>query len=60
MIRIGFLQSDPAPAESESQLRRAVAGGPRGGKACPRCGSTALVVAEGCLQCRDCGYSKCG
>lgn len=26
---------------------------------CPQCGSTALVKAEGCLKCTDCGYSKC-
>ena len=27
--------------------------------ACPRCGAAALILQEGCLCCRDCGYSKC-
>jgi ribonucleoside-diphosphate reductase alpha chain len=29
------------------------------GLACPECGSV-LVYAEGCLNCRACGYTKCG
>ena len=29
------------------------------GLACPECGSV-LVFAEGCLVCRNCGYTKCG
>ncbi len=27
---------------------------------CPQCGASALVRAEGCNTCLDCGYSKCG
>lgn len=30
------------------------------GEACSKCGSHALVYQEGCLVCKDCGYSKCG
>ncbi len=30
---------------------------PRG---CPKCGAAALIRAEGCDKCLDCGYSKCG
>jgi ribonucleoside-diphosphate reductase alpha chain len=30
------------------------------GEACGKCGSDALVYQEGCLVCKDCGYSKCG
>ena len=26
---------------------------------CPACGSLAVVRREGCLDCRDCGHSKC-
>ncbi|MDR2424782.1 MAG: adenosylcobalamin-dependent ribonucleoside-diphosphate reductase [Prevotellaceae bacterium] len=29
------------------------------GEKCPQCGSSALIFAEGCLKCNDCGYSKC-
>ena len=27
---------------------------------CPQCGAAALVKVEGCNNCLDCGYSKCG
>jgi ribonucleoside-diphosphate reductase alpha chain len=28
--------------------------------ACPQCGAARLVKVEGCNNCLDCGYSKCG
>jgi ribonucleoside-diphosphate reductase alpha chain len=28
--------------------------------ACPQCGASALIKVEGCNNCLDCGYSKCG
>ena len=27
---------------------------------CPHCGQKALVYQEGCLTCKNCGYSRCG
>jgi len=27
---------------------------------CPQCGRPALMLREGCLVCRECGYSTCG
>jgi ribonucleoside-diphosphate reductase alpha chain len=33
---------------------------PRALPACPQCGALALVKVEGCNNCLDCGYSKCG
>jgi ribonucleoside-diphosphate reductase alpha chain len=27
---------------------------------CPQCGAVALMKAEGCSNCLECGYSKCG
>lgn len=29
-------------------------------KNCPSCGEEGLIYQEGCLTCRECGYSKCG
>lgn len=28
-------------------------------RSCPKCGTAALIRAEGCDKCLDCGYSKC-
>ncbi|OIP84616.1 MAG: ribonucleoside-diphosphate reductase, adenosylcobalamin-dependent [Porphyromonadaceae bacterium CG2_30_38_12] len=30
------------------------------GQECPSCGEKTLVYQEGCLTCKNCGYSKCG
>ena len=30
------------------------------GKKCPKCQSDDLIYQEGCLVCKNCGYSKCG
>jgi ribonucleoside-diphosphate reductase alpha chain len=35
-----------------------VAAAPR--PACPQCGSASLIKVEGCNNCLECGYSKCG
>jgi ribonucleoside-diphosphate reductase alpha chain len=58
MITTGFLQR--APAEDERRRMAVNSDGQRGADACPRCGAAALIMEEGCLRCRDCGYSKCG
>jgi ribonucleoside-diphosphate reductase alpha chain len=58
MLSTGFLQR---PATAEAALRLAVNEEKDGRPgACPRCGAAALVMQEGCLRCRECGYSKCG
>ena len=57
MLSTGFLQR---VGGEESERLLAVNDGPSGlPGACPRCGAAALVLQEGCLRCRDCGYSKC-
>lgn len=43
----------PDPAPGAEAPRRAL-------PACPQCGACALVKVEGCNNCLDCGYSKCG
>ena len=30
------------------------------GQSCPQCGGASLIRVEGCNNCLDCGYSKCG
>jgi ribonucleoside-diphosphate reductase, adenosylcobalamin-dependent len=46
----------------ERALKRYVPDGTKDdtGKVCSKCGSNELVYQEGCLVCRNCGYSKCG
>jgi len=57
MLSTGFLQRP-----DETQARRLLAvneGGGGGLGTCPRCGAAGLVLQEGCLRCRNCGFSKC-
>jgi ribonucleoside-diphosphate reductase alpha chain len=58
MITTGFLQR--SVGEDERRRIAVNAEEARGAGACPRCGAAALIMEEGCLRCRDCGYSKCG
>ena len=51
------------PAEPSLPLPDPIAGGEerrRALPACPQCGAFALIKVEGCNNCLDCGYSKCG
>ncbi len=60
MASTGFLKTAPsADEEPQAEPRKRAAIGQGTAKACPRCGSLGLVYLEGCMQCRDCGYSKC-
>lgn len=52
---LGGLLAQPAPANACAANSA--------GKAmpqCPQCGASALIKVEGCNNCLDCGYSKCG
>ncbi len=67
MVETGFLEREGMGLKQDPQLRVSVAGqghGPTGGKAggavCPSCGSGDVQMAEGCLSCLACGFSKCG
>ena len=46
----------------ERSLKKYIPDGTRdeSGKKCPKCGGDDLIYQEGCLVCRNCGYSKCG
>ena len=52
---LGGLLPQPVPANA---FAGASAG--KGLLQCPQCGSSSLVKVEGCNNCLECGYSKCG
>jgi len=61
MIDIGFIQRDDAQT---GFLQKATGTRPMPAAGseklfCPRCGRPAMVYQEGCLICRECGYSSC-
>jgi len=61
LVEIGFMAGEVAPLP-DVQRQVAIPGegaAPRLGQ-CPKCGVAALVRQEGCAQCTNCGYSKCG
>ncbi len=59
MVNIGFLESEGMGLKSDPQAQVINMDAPRG-KACPSCGQFDMVMIEGCMTCRSCGYSKCG
>jgi ribonucleoside-diphosphate reductase alpha chain len=58
MIAIGFLEGEGMGLKSDPQAQ-VVNLGHRPGPACPSCGQYDMRMAEGCLTCNSCGYSKC-
>ena len=50
---LGGLAPQEAPAKAFATVGRPM-------PQCPQCGASALVKVEGCNNCLDCGYSKCG
>jgi ribonucleoside-diphosphate reductase alpha chain len=44
----------------ERALKKYIQDGTTSEQACPTCGQKALVYQEGCLTCKNCGYSRCG
>jgi len=64
MVAIGMLPA-AEDASAFSPGRRQPLPAPDGSVAarlaqCPKCGEASLIRAEGCDQCGNCGYSKCG
>ncbi len=65
MINIGFMAApgEDDPAADKKVVNLTGAGNPglgRGLGQCPKCGQATLVRQEGCDNCTNCGYSKCG
>ncbi|HKY94125.1 MAG TPA: ribonucleoside-diphosphate reductase, adenosylcobalamin-dependent, partial [Kiloniellales bacterium] len=58
MVEIGFLAA-PAGIARDSLAARQVVGLESPPAQCPKCGQAALVHAEGCELCTNCGYSTC-
>ncbi len=52
-VREASTGQEATPGEAPLPSQRRLAG-------CPRCGQAALVRAEGCDNCLECGYSRCG
>jgi ribonucleoside-diphosphate reductase alpha chain len=59
MIAIGFISGEGMGLKSDPQAE-VVNLGHKPGPACPSCGQYDMRMAEGCLTCNSCGYSKCG
>ncbi|NKX44145.1 adenosylcobalamin-dependent ribonucleoside-diphosphate reductase [Roseicyclus persicicus] len=58
MISIGFIAGEGMGLKSDPQAE-VVNLGHKPGPACPNCGQYDMRMAEGCLTCNSCGYSKC-
>jgi ribonucleoside-diphosphate reductase alpha chain len=61
LVEIGFIagEADEAPLPQRQVAIPGEGAAPRLAQ-CPKCGVAALVRQEGCAQCTNCGYSKCG
>lgn len=60
--RLGILTlDDDTPLEEEDEPLEEIEGVKAEGyfSTCAECGSTNTIFAEGCVTCRDCGYSPC-
>ena len=60
LISIGFIEGEGMGLKSDPKAEVIAVGEAPRGKACPSCGSYAMVMKEGCMTCTDCGHSKCG
>ncbi|MGZ8998002.1 MAG: TSCPD domain-containing protein, partial [Allosphingosinicella sp.] len=59
----GVIEQHLGPSEPVLPLPDPLSGGDarrRALPACPQCGAFALIKVEGCNNCLDCGFSKCG
>jgi ribonucleoside-diphosphate reductase alpha chain len=59
MVAMGAMPATQEPAIAQRQVVNLPEQGRRLGQ-CPKCGEAALIRVEGCDQCTNCDYSKCG
>ncbi len=62
---VGGLQLDSESINTwkngvERALKKYIPDGKASEQDCPQCGEKGLVYQEGCLTCKNCGYSRCG
>jgi ribonucleoside-diphosphate reductase alpha chain len=64
LVAIGFIEAAGMGLKSDPKALAVAGGGTetrdRPQATCPNCGSFDLRMAEGCLTCGNCGFSKCG
>lgn len=60
MIAIGFLAGEGMGLKSDPQVQSVSPDERPLGPACPNCGQYGMHMAEGCMTCPSCGYSRCG
>ncbi|MDB6180347.1 adenosylcobalamin-dependent ribonucleoside-diphosphate reductase [Paracoccus fistulariae] len=60
MIETGFLSGEGMGLKSDPTADAVAVGERPRGPACPNCGQYGMQMAEGCMTCPSCGYSKCG
>ncbi|MEE4119048.1 MAG: adenosylcobalamin-dependent ribonucleoside-diphosphate reductase [Paracoccaceae bacterium] len=59
LVSIGFMQDGALGLAPDPEAERAVIGAASPGPTCPACGEHEMAMIEGCMTCRNCGYSKC-
>ena len=58
LISIGFIDGEGLGLKADPRAEVMQLGPPKG-EACPSCGERGMQMAEGCLTCPSCGFSKC-
>ena len=59
MVDIGFLKGKGLGLKTDPHAEDAVVPKRPMGEVCPDCGAQSMVRSEGCMNCLECGYSKC-
>ena len=54
-----FILNGEIKSENVQHLKKEELMNKNGEEVCPACGSKNLVYKEGCVECLDCGWSKC-